>query len=96
MLELIDFSLLNIFRLGDSEFTCCLIRLCEIFQVFPSSRMADGTEKTVADEIVVTKYKTAGEIVNSKLMWGGWKVFVATRRLVAEKTVTMAICKTWG
>lgn len=29
-------------------------------------KMSDVEEKTIADELVVTKYKTAGDIVNSK------------------------------
>lgn len=28
--------------------------------------MAEVEEKTISDELVVTKYKTAGDIVNSK------------------------------
>lgn len=31
-----------------------------------SSIMSDVEEKTISDELVVTKYKTAGDIVNSK------------------------------
>lgn len=31
--------------------------------------MSDVEEKTISDEVVVTKYKTAGDIVNSKLVF---------------------------
>ena len=32
----------------------------------------DLAEKTIAEDLVVTKYKMAGEITNSKFIWEIW------------------------
>lgn len=40
--------------------------------------MADDkeVEKTIAEDLVVTKYKLAGQIVNRKLLWNSYFLFV--------------------
>lgn len=64
------------------ELFCCIVFFSTAFRLFRSNfadmadkQPQDENEKTIAEDLVVTKYKMAGDIVNSKFYFI-YKLFV--------------------